>query len=152
MTRTTANGLEVLAALALPALARLDEARAAGRSCVWGGEPLENPTAVDLGVQLVDGRTWFPRACRTCMAQRAHQALVAHAPMCPACRSEDAADCPLGAALRHLVAAHTPVRYCSACSRQIGPGEEFSTHLSQSPSGAGGATAHTHTVCPRRRR
>ncbi|MEU2730476.1 hypothetical protein ABZ650_22430, partial [Streptomyces griseoviridis] len=56
---TTRAPGSVLAALALPALARLDEARAAGRSCVWGGEPLENPTAVDLGVQLVDGRTWF---------------------------------------------------------------------------------------------
>ncbi|MDT0472083.1 hypothetical protein RM863_08080 [Streptomyces sp. DSM 41014] len=152
MPARTALSLKALAALALPGVADLDETRAASRTCVWGGELLVNETAVDLGVQLTDGRTWFPRSCETCVAQRAYLARTAHAPMCAACRSDVSVDCPLGAELRRLVAVHTPVRYCSRCCRQIAPGEEYGTEPRQSPSGAGGATVHAHTVCSRGRR
>lgn len=139
-------------ALALPTLDGLDEDRAAGRACVWSGTSLTIETAVDLGQQRGARGAWFPRACPTCVARRAYHALTAHAPSCPDCRSEERPDCPLGAGLRGLVAVHAPVRYCSACARQIAPGEPYETHPSQSPSGAGGATPYTHRVCPRGRR
>ncbi|MDT0435591.1 MULTISPECIES: hypothetical protein [Streptomyces] len=142
---------EVLEALALPKFAGLDEARAAGRACVWGGEPLRIETAVDLGEQVGPVGTWFPRASRRAVAERAHRALVAHAPLCPKCRDEGRTDCALGAELHRLVLVYTPVRYCASCARQIGPGEEFERHLTQAPSGTGGATLYTHRACPPRR-
>ncbi|MDT0440252.1 MULTISPECIES: hypothetical protein [Streptomyces] len=141
----------VEAALALPARSSLDGERAAGRVCVWGGEALTIDTAVLLDEQRDGGAAWFPRACRRCTAQRAHQALVAHVPMCERCRDEARPDCALGEELRRLVAAHTPVRYCASCARQIGPGEEFERHLTQAPSGTGGAAHYTHRACPSRR-
>jgi hypothetical protein len=72
-TSTTEIPPEVLAALALPELAGLDEDRASGRACVWERERLTIETAVDLGEQLapadstsVIGQRWFPRSCAGC--------------------------------------------------------------------------------------
>ncbi|MEU2727377.1 hypothetical protein [Streptomyces griseoviridis] len=141
----------VLNALAVPRFVDLDEERTAGRACVWNGEPLRIETAVDLGEQNGPAGTWFPRASRQVVAERARRAVTAHVPMCPECRAEDQADCALGAELHRLVLVYTPVRYCSQCDRQIAPDEAYTT--AQAQSGPGGATTYTHTrPCQRRRR
>ncbi|MFF7142212.1 hypothetical protein ACFZB5_13320 [Streptomyces nodosus] len=100
---------EALEVLALPALLGLAEDRAAGRVCVWGGERLTIETAVDLGEQTASSRwigpgpeAWFPRACRTCVADRAHRGLIAHGSTCPQCADPDA-ECPVGRGLYRLV-------------------------------------------------
>ncbi|MFE9607737.1 hypothetical protein [Streptomyces sp. NPDC006012] len=104
--------VEVLEILVLPVLLDLDEDRSAGRTCVWGGERLTIETAVDLGEQRTSSRwirpgdkeNWFPRACRACVADRAHRGLFAHAPVCSLCRTrETAADCIVGRGLYRLV-------------------------------------------------
>ncbi|MFJ2515639.1 hypothetical protein ACIPEL_36480 [Streptomyces griseoviridis] len=153
MPADTAMSPEVLEALALPRFTGLDEARTAGRACVWGGEPLVIETAVDLGEQHDStAGTWFPRASRQAVAERARRAFTAHAPVCPACRDEDQVDCPLGAELHRLTLAYTAVRYCSRCDRQIAPNEDHATYQSQQASGSGGATIYTHTrPCQRQR-
>nr|WP_202469824.1 hypothetical protein [Streptomyces sp. SID2888] len=90
-----------MAELALPELLDLDEDRAAGRTCVWGGEPLTIETAVELGEQTAPDR-WFPRACRTCVAARAHRGLLSHGSTCPQCAAPDAQR-PVGRGLYRLV-------------------------------------------------
>jgi hypothetical protein len=102
-----ANVLEVLA---LPALETLADARVRGAACTWCGDQLTGETAVDLGEQLTPlaGTTspmrWFPRACRTCVADRAHRGLFAHAPSCALCTSEKkSADCIVGRGLYRLL-------------------------------------------------
>ncbi|MGW5093490.1 hypothetical protein ACWEQ1_00975 [Streptomyces nodosus] len=96
----------VLKVLTLPALPGLDEDRAAGRVCVWGGERLAIETAVDLGEQVAPSRSgderWFPRACRACVADRAHRDLFAHGTTCTRCADPDA-ECPVGRGLYRLV-------------------------------------------------
>ncbi|MDH6700864.1 hypothetical protein ACIQKE_27565 [Streptomyces griseoviridis] len=141
----------VLTALALPRFDSLDEQRATGRACVWTGEPLTIETAVDLGERIGPRGRWYPRASRRAVAERAHRALFWHAPTCLACGDGTRADCALGAALRHLVAAPAPVRHCRSCERQTAPGEEYETHQSQPPSGAPGVTACAHSGPCRRR-
>ncbi|MER6530654.1 hypothetical protein [Streptomyces sp. NPDC001508] len=95
---------EVLAVLALPDLDSLDEDRTAGRVCIWCGGPLTIETAVDLGEQKADAGTCFPRACRKCVADRAHRGLFAHAPLCDLCETEaTAANCTVGRSLYRLV-------------------------------------------------
>ncbi|MFJ8793909.1 hypothetical protein [Streptomyces sp. NPDC102462] len=95
---------EVLDVLGLPDLDSLDEARGAGRVCIWGGESLTIETAVDLGEQEADAGTCFPRACRKCVADRAHRGLFAHTPMCDLCETEaTAANCTVGRSLYRLV-------------------------------------------------
>ncbi|MEU1496034.1 hypothetical protein [Streptomyces sp. NPDC005732] len=98
---------EVLEALALPELDGLTEGKARGRDCVWGGGQLTIESAVDLGEQLAAadsasliGERWFPRACRRCIARRAHGALLTHATSCTACaRAETSATCAVGRGL-----------------------------------------------------
>ncbi|MEU6605348.1 hypothetical protein ABZ922_09820 [Streptomyces shenzhenensis] len=95
---------EVLDVLGLPDLDSLDEAREAGRVCIWCGEPLTIETAVDLGEQEAEDGTCFPRACRRCVADRAHRGLFAHTPMCDLCEMEaTAANCSVGRSLYRLV-------------------------------------------------
>ncbi|MFF0220884.1 hypothetical protein [Streptomyces sp. NPDC004629] len=105
MSRTAVDiQLEVLDVLALPALLGLNEDRAAGRVCIWCGQPLTIETAVDLGEQKAEDGTCFPRACRTCTANRAHRGLFAHAPLCDLCETEaTAARCIVGRGLYRLV-------------------------------------------------
>ncbi|MER6530977.1 hypothetical protein [Streptomyces sp. NPDC001508] len=105
MSRTAVDiQLEVLDVLALPALLGLDEDRAAGRVCIWCGGPLTIETAVDLGEQKADAGTCFPRACRKCVADRAHRGLFAHTPTCDLCETEaTAANCTVGRSLYRLV-------------------------------------------------
>ncbi|WP_435272208.1 hypothetical protein [Streptomyces parvulus] len=94
----------VVEVLALPLFRTLTDDQARGAVCVWGDQRLNAETAVDLGEQL--GR-WFPRACRTHVADRAHRALLVHAPTCDACRTKpadgDPSPCEIARALYRLV-------------------------------------------------
>jgi hypothetical protein len=91
----------VLEELALPPLCGLTEAQTRGAVCVWhGGERLTAETAVDLGEQT-DPR-WFPRGCRDCVADRAHNGLFAHCSTCPDCTTV-AGKCEIGRGLYRLV-------------------------------------------------
>ncbi|QDO02206.1 hypothetical protein FNV62_43675 [Streptomyces sp. RLB3-17] len=104
---------EVLEVLALPALAGLAEAKAAGRDCVWGGERLTIETVVDLGEQLAPnadshslvGERWFPRACPKCVVDRAQRAMFAHCSTCKDCVAE-AGRCDVGRGLYRLMREH----------------------------------------------
>lgn len=111
MSRTTVDIPEkVLEVLALPTLSSLDEDRATGRTCVWGGELLTIETAVELGEQLspnpsstsVIGERWFPRCCSSCVTDRAKQGLFAHCSTCEACAAE-AGRCETGRGLYRLM-------------------------------------------------
>ncbi|MGW6215177.1 hypothetical protein [Streptomyces sp. NPDC055109] len=111
MSRTTVDiAPKVLEVLALPALDTLNEDRAAGRACVWGGELLTIETAVHLGEQLspnpsstsVIGERWFPRACSNCVTARAQQGMFAHCSTCSECAAE-AGRCETGRGLYRLM-------------------------------------------------
>ncbi|MFE9608075.1 hypothetical protein [Streptomyces sp. NPDC006012] len=101
---------EVLEVLQLPALDALADDRVRGAACLWCGERLTGESAVDLGRRRspltgsssVSGMTWFPRACRACVADRAHRALFDHAPTCEPC-VDHAAECELGRTLYRLI-------------------------------------------------
>lgn len=96
---------EVLAVLGLPAFDGLNEEQVNGRVCVWGTEQLTIETAVDLGEQK-DGSdgTWFPRACRRCVADRANRGLFTHGSLCEPCQTEETArDCAVGRGLYRAV-------------------------------------------------
>jgi hypothetical protein len=101
---------EILEILALPALDGLAVDKVRGAECLWCPKTLTVETAVDFGQQRsplsgsssISGMTWFPRACRTCVADRAHRALFAHAPMCEPC-VDNAANCIVGRGLYRLV-------------------------------------------------
>src|SRR5262249_42325103 len=73
---------DVLVVLALPPLDALTDGQRRGATCVWhGGERLTGERAVALGEHMspLRGSTspmrWFPRACHTCVADRAHHGL-----------------------------------------------------------------------------
>jgi hypothetical protein len=106
MTVTTPEiPAEVLAALRLPELDGLADARVRGAECVWGGERLTAETAIGLGEHLVkgSGTTAFPRACRKCASQRAYAKLLDHGTDCQLCKSkETAADCTVGRGLYRI--------------------------------------------------
>ncbi|WP_236053553.1 hypothetical protein [Streptomyces musisoli] len=59
---------------------------------------------MDLGErQAADGTSWFPRACRPCIANRAHRGLLDHGATCLLCAAEEtAADCAIGRGLYRL--------------------------------------------------
>ncbi|MFE9608759.1 hypothetical protein [Streptomyces sp. NPDC006012] len=103
---------EVLEVLALPALDGLADDKVRGAECLWCDKRLTADAAVDFGRQrspvdgssAVSGMTWFPRACRACVAERAHHGLFAHAPACSLCRAQEtAAGCIVGRSLYRLV-------------------------------------------------
>ncbi|MFJ6831555.1 hypothetical protein [Streptomyces sp. NPDC091209] len=110
-TSTTEIPPEVLAALALPALDGLAEDKAAGRTCVWGGERLTTETAVELGEQLapadsenVIGQRWFPRSCHRHLAERAHAGMFTHCWDCDRCDDPDG--CEVGRGLYRVLREH----------------------------------------------
>ncbi|MFF4752640.1 hypothetical protein ACWD5R_11510 [Streptomyces sp. NPDC002514] len=103
---------EVLLILALPALDGLADGKVRGAECLWCPTSLTGATAVDFGQQrsplngssAVSGMAWFPRACRSCVADRAHRGLFTHTVACPLCQAEQtAADCIVGRGLYRLV-------------------------------------------------
>lgn len=91
-----------LATLAFPALTGLPEDRAAGRACVWDGQPLTIETAIDLGEQTTPaGEHWFPRACRPCLDRETLLAMHSHITGCEKCDS--GTHCQTGRRLVRLV-------------------------------------------------
>ncbi|MFL4904676.1 hypothetical protein ACJ6WF_16180 [Streptomyces sp. MMS24-I2-30] len=109
---TVAIPAGVLEVLALPALDGLADDKVRGAECLWCDKRLTGDTAVDFGQQrsplngssAVSGMTWFPRACRSCVADRAHRGLFTHTVACPLCQAEQtAADCIVGRGLYRLV-------------------------------------------------
>ncbi|AQS70831.1 hypothetical protein [Streptomyces pactum] len=99
----------IVRVLGLPPLllAKVTVDQARGAVCVWGTERLTGETAVDLGEPLDTAGRWFPRACRRHVADRAHRALLVHAPGCGDCRKRPApsetAACETARALYRLV-------------------------------------------------
>ena len=98
--------MDVLALLPLPDLDDLPERQFAGTACVWCGQPVATPTAIDLGQRRITGSdghiTASPRACRRCTGTQAYRVLLDHAACCELC-VENAADCDTGRALNRLV-------------------------------------------------
>jgi len=92
----------VLEILGLPSLEGLTTDQTRGAACVWCAARLTGETAVDLGEHLADGTRWFPRACRTDTADRAHRGLFDHAPMCEQC-TDNAGGCEISRRLYRLV-------------------------------------------------
>jgi hypothetical protein len=93
---------EVLESLPIPA--RLSDAQRQGHVCVWGGESLMAETAIDLGSRAMEGQMTFPRACRSCLAKTAMQALFNHASgpgACPECQVSPC--CSMGRALNRII-------------------------------------------------
>ncbi len=91
--------------LVLPPAGTLSEQQVRGLACVWDGITLSPDTAVDLGPRAVDGADgvlWFPRGCRRCVSEAAHQVLLDHAPLCESC-ADNAAECPTGRGLYRLI-------------------------------------------------
>ncbi|WP_018547457.1 hypothetical protein [Streptomyces sp. LaPpAH-108] len=75
--------------LPLPDLDDLTIEQAAGRACVWGGQPITITRSTDLGEQTTGGRHWFPRACGICYLQRVADLFFAHERDCPLCHDDD---------------------------------------------------------------
>ncbi|MER6524706.1 hypothetical protein [Streptomyces sp. NPDC001508] len=103
---------EVLKVLALPGLDGLADAKTRGAECLWCPETLTTETAVDFGERRsplsssssVSGMKWYPRACRKCVAGRAHRGLFTHTVACDLCETEKAAaECIVGRGLYRLV-------------------------------------------------
>lgn len=93
---------EALALLPLPE--QLSDAQRDGHVCVWGGETLTPQTAVRLDSRELDGRTVYPRACRTCVSRQAMTALAAHTLGSIACADcKEIPACELGQALNRLI-------------------------------------------------
>ena len=89
--------------LELPALDTVTDGQSRGADCVWCTHgPLTTETAVALGERKSHGVTRFPRACRPCVANHAHEAVFKHAPTCEQCVDE-AAVCEVGRVLYRLI-------------------------------------------------
>lgn len=101
--------IDALDILALPGLDGLSEQQVRGTACIWGGEPLNTETAVDLGERTtqLDGQPlrWFPRACRRDVQTAALKALHEHAPDCGQCIT-DGMRCDMGRTLNQIIRRH----------------------------------------------
>jgi hypothetical protein len=93
---------EVLALLPLPDPDTLSADQTRGALCVWGGEPLNTGTAVDLGERVEQGVRLFLRACPGCAVRAALRAIHKHAPLCEQC-VDDSTQCPPGLGLLRLL-------------------------------------------------
>ncbi|MFJ8804181.1 hypothetical protein [Streptomyces sp. NPDC102487] len=105
-TTSARSTAEALAVLPLPRLDALTEQQVRGQACVWDAVPLSGVPAVDLGAQT-GARAgasvrWFPRGCPSCIAARAHRALLDHAGSCEQC-ADDVARCETGLGLNRLL-------------------------------------------------
>ncbi|WP_406410480.1 hypothetical protein [Streptomyces sp. NBC_01614] len=82
------------------------ERQVRGISCVWDAALLTPHNAVPLGPRKArragDRITWYPRACRSCVAIAAVTQLAIHTAACPTCQSEDADPCDTARALNRL--------------------------------------------------
>jgi hypothetical protein len=107
-TPTNQAEASVLDLLAIPSIAGLSEHQVRGMACVWDGITLTSATAVDLGVQSASRAgepvSWYPRACRGCVALQAHRGLLTHGATCTMCAAEATAPaCEIGRGLYRLV-------------------------------------------------
>lgn len=104
------NTIDALAILAIPRLEDLTEYQVRGITCVWDAARLTNGVAVDLGVRKAQRAgqpvSWYPRACRACVAVAALAQLYAHANACDACRPDDSVWCETSGTLSRLVREH----------------------------------------------
>lgn len=102
-TNTTTSALKTLT---LPDLDGLSEQQIRGTACVWDGITLTPATAVSLGIQAASRAgapvSWYPRACRRCVAEHAYRAILDHTRDCTRCVDEPAL-CETGRALNRLV-------------------------------------------------
>lgn len=98
---------DALAILTIPQLGDLTERQVRGITCVWDAAPLTNGVAVDLGVRKASRAgqpvSWYPRACRPCVAVAAVAQLHTHANSCDNCRPDDNVWCDITGALARLV-------------------------------------------------
>jgi hypothetical protein len=105
-TTSTSSTAEALAALPLPSIVTLTEQQVRGQACVWDAVPLSGVPAVDLGAQTTTRAgqpvQWFPRGCPSCVATRAHRALLDHVASCEQC-VDDVARCATGLGLNRLL-------------------------------------------------
>lgn len=105
-TTSATTSTEPSAVLPLPALGELTEQQVRGQACVWDAVPLSGVPAVDLGPQSAQRAgasvQWFPRGCPSCVATRAHRALLDHASSCEQC-VDDGARCETGLGLNRLI-------------------------------------------------
>ncbi|MFD5002238.1 hypothetical protein ACFWMV_04950 [Streptomyces mutabilis] len=98
-TSTESIPADVLAVLAavLPDLDTLTDDQVRGAHCAWCKVSLTADIAIDFGEQTSPapwststiGMRWYPRACPACVADRAHRALLVHAPACTDCHTSD---------------------------------------------------------------
>lgn len=102
VTRTGAIPPDALGVLRLPSFHELTADQARGAVCVWGDERLTADTAVDLGEHAGPEGRWWPRACHTHTAERAHRGLFDHAPSCEQC-VDSAERCETSRVLYRLV-------------------------------------------------
>ncbi|MGV9337877.1 hypothetical protein [Streptomyces sp. NPDC003688] len=89
--------------LPLPALDDLTIEQAAGRACVWGGQPIALVGSVDLGEQTTDSRHWFPRSCSPCFLSRLVRTYFEHDRGCNLCQGPCYRGCETARALRRFL-------------------------------------------------
>ncbi|MFF8953902.1 hypothetical protein ACF09I_34650 [Streptomyces sp. NPDC014940] len=101
MTHATARGAaaaeqaplilppHILAALTLPALDALTPDQAAGRVCVWEGEPLTLASSIGLGEPVTHGDRWFPQGCHRCVQLAVLAAVKTHPAGCRQCAADE---------------------------------------------------------------
>lgn len=96
---------EVLRLLLVPSLGQQSDAQQRGAACVWDGRSPTAEAAVELGERRhrrLDGHYGtFPRGCASCLAERAHRALLDHGSTCSEC-ADDRPICPVGRTLYSL--------------------------------------------------
>lgn len=70
------------AVLPVPSPRYLQPGQIRGTACVWGGEPLDDDSAIELGWRVAGfrgvGGPWLPRACTSCVGDAARRALPDH--------------------------------------------------------------------------
>ncbi|MGQ4349673.1 hypothetical protein [Streptomyces sp. SAS_275] len=105
-TTSATTGTGPVTVLPLPGIGELTEQQVRGQACVWDAVPLSGVPAVDLGPQTAARAgspvRWFPRGCPSCVASRAHRALLDHASSCEQCAG-DGARCGTGLDLNRLI-------------------------------------------------
>lgn len=103
--------VDALAILTIPRLHAITERQVRGIACVWDAIPLTPAIAVDLGARKATRAgatvTWYPRACRSCVASAAATQRAMHALTCEPCRGGDETGwCDKGRALSGLLREH----------------------------------------------
>lgn len=89
MRSTTRETLHT-AALRLPNPGRLRPEQIRGDACIWGGDPIDDDSAVDLGRRSTTFMgivgPWSPKACVECVRDAALKACPVHLRRCQQCQ------------------------------------------------------------------